>query len=200
MSTICLAAQRSYTTGQPVWFSWRLPSFSKIVSVFTLWCLGACALIVAGLYAHVYWNLRHPAPEIKKASVAKPETSLSDMHYIYVTKSFPHPEPQPVKVQQDLPPLEAMPLNNDENDWQQAPDGALPESPVAHDTSRDTLPGTEAHARATNPDDDGALKAMLMQALKEQQQDISQGKEPAPPVDETQGASPSGMKGDAGGD
>ncbi|MEH0885934.1 hypothetical protein [Enterobacter sp. UNJFSC 003] len=201
MSTICLAAQRSYTTGEPVWFSWRLPSFSKIVSVATLWCLGLCALIVAGLYAHVYWNLRHPAPVMKKVSVAKLDTSLSDMHYVYVTKPFPHPQPKPqsVNVQHDLPPMGNIPMNN-ENDWQQAPDGALPDSPVTHDTSRDTLPGTEAHAQATGSDDDASLKALFMQALKEQQQDISQGKVPAPPVDETQAASPSMLKGDAGGD
>lgn len=200
MSTICLAAQRSYTTGEPVWFSWRLPSFSKIISVVTLWCLGLCALIVAGLYAHVYWNLRHPAPVVKKVSVAKPETSLSDMHYVYVTKPFPHPKPHSVKVQEDLPPMENMPIGSDENDWQEAPDGAITDSTVTHDTSRDTLPGTEAHEQATKTEDDSSLKALFMQALKEQQQDISQGKVPAPPVDETQSASPSMTKGDAGGD
>ena len=208
MSTICLAAQRSYTTGEPVWFSWRLPSFSKIISVVTLWCLGLCALIVAGLYAHVYWNLRHPAPVIKKVSVAKPDTTLSDMHYVYVTKPFPHPQPKPqsVKVQEDLPPMDNMPINSDENDWQQAPDGALPDSPVTHDTSRDTLPGTEAHeqamkhAQATQPDEDNSLKTLFMQALKQQQDDMAKGKMPAPPVDETPNASPSIIKGDAGGD
>ncbi|MBU5924033.1 hypothetical protein [Enterobacter sichuanensis] len=202
MSTICLAAQRSYTTGEPVWFSWRLPSFSKMFSVVTLWFLGMCALIVAGLYAHVYWNLRHPAPVVKKVSVAKPETSLSDMHYIYVTKPFPHPQPkpQPVKIKDDLPPMENMPINSDENDWQQAPDGTLPDSPVTHDTSRDTLPGTEAYEQTTTSEDDGALKALFMQALKQQQDDMAKGKMPAPPVDETQNASPSVIKGDAGGD
>ena len=140
MSTICLAAQRSYTTGEPVWFSWRLPSFSKMFSVVTLWCLGMCAL------------------------------------------------------------MENMPINSDENDWQQAPDGTLPDSSVTHDTSRDTLPGTEAHEQATTSEDDGALKALLMQALKQQQDDMAKGKMPAPPVDETQNASPSVIKGDAGGD
>lgn len=202
MSTICLAAQRSYTTGEPVWFSWRLPSFSKILSVVTLWCLGLCALIVAGLYAHVYWNLRHPAPVVKKVSVVKAQTSLSDMHYVYVTKTFPHPQPKPqqVKVQDDLPPMENMPINNDENDWQQAPEGALPDNPVTHDTSRDTLPGTGAHEQAMKSDDEGSLKALFMQALKQQQDDMAKGKMPAPPVDETPNASPSIIKGDAGGD
>lgn len=202
MSTICLAAQRSYTTGEPVWFSWRLPSFSKILSVTTLWCLGLCALIAAGLYAHVYWNLRHPTPVIKKVSVAKAETTLSDMHYVYVTKPFPHPhpKPQPLKMQENLPPMDSMPINSDENDWQQAPDGALPDSPATHDTSRDTLPGTEAHEQAMKSDDDSALKELFMQALKQQQDDMSKGKMPAPPVDETQKASPSVIKGDAGGD
>jgi len=192
MSTICLAAQRSYTTGEPVWFSWRLPSFSKIISVVTLWCLGLCALIVAGLYAHVYWNLRHPAPVIKKVSVAKPDTTLSDMHYVYVTKPFPHPQlkPQSVKVQEDLPPMDNMPINSDENDWQQAPDGDVP-----HDTSRDTLPGTEAHeaASASTGSDDASISELLKQALKEQEQDYSQGKIPAPPVDETQDQSQSSL-------
>lgn len=202
MSTICLAAQRSYTTGEPVWFSWRLPSFSKILSVVTLWCLGLCALIVAGLYAHVYWNLRHPAPVVKKVNVVKAQTSLSDMHYVYVTKPFPHPQPKPqqVKVQDDLPPMENMPINNDENDWQQAPEGALPDNPVTHDTSRDTLPGTGAHEQAMKSDDEGSLKALFMQALKQQQDDMAKGKMPAPPVDETPNASPSIIKGDAGGD
>ncbi|UKJ22729.1 hypothetical protein L6Y89_07060 [Enterobacter mori] len=202
MSTICLAAQRSYTTGEPVWFSWRLPSFSKILSVIALWCLGLCALIAAGLYAHVYWNLRHPAPVIKKVNVAKPETMLSDMHYVYVTKPFPHPhpKPQPVNMQENVPPMDSMPINSDDNDWQQAPDGALPDSPAPHDTSRDTLPGTEAHEQAMKSDDDSSLKALFMQALKQQQEDMSKGKMPAPPVDETQSASPSVIKGDAGGD
>ena len=33
--------------------------------------------------------------------------------------------------------------------------------------------------------DDGAIKALLMKALKEQEKDYSQVKMPAPPVDET---------------
>ena len=53
---------------------------------------------------------------------------------------------------------------------------------------------------AMKSDDDGSLKALFMQALKQQQEDMSKGKMPAPPVDETQKASPSVIKGDAGGD
>jgi hypothetical protein len=36
--------------------------------------------------------------------------------------------------------MQDLPINSDDADWQQAPDGTVP-----HDTSRDTLPGTEAH-------------------------------------------------------
>ena len=31
MSTISLAAQRSYTTGEAVWFSYRLPSMKRVL-------------------------------------------------------------------------------------------------------------------------------------------------------------------------
>ena len=96
--------------------------------------------------------------------------------------------------------MDAMPMNCDDNAWQQAPDGALPDTPITHDTSRDTLPGTEAHEQAMRQDDDGSLKELFMQALKQQQEDMSKGKMPAPPVDETQNTSPSVIKGDAGGD
>ena len=74
-------------------------------------------------------------------------------------------------------------INSDDADWQQAPDGDVP-----HDTSRDTLPGTEAHeaASASTGSDDASISELLKQALKEQEQDYSQGKIPAPPVDETQ--------------
>lgn len=146
-----------------------------------------CAMIMAGLYAHVYWNLRHPAPEPVKASAAKPETQLSDMHYVYVSKPFPHPhphpQPKPAPVQADVPAMQDLPINSDDADWQQAPDGDVP-----HDTSRDTLPGTEAHeaASANTGSDDASISELLKQALKEQEQDYSQGKIPAPPVDETQ--------------
>lgn len=185
MSTICLAAQRSYTTGEAVWFSYRLPRLRNIVSHAFLGMVALCAMIMAGLYAHVYWNLRHPAPEPVKASAAKPETQLSDMHYVYVSKPFPHPHPQPkpAPVQADVPAMQDLPINSDDADWQQAPDGDVP-----HDTSRDTLPGTEAHeaASASTGNDDASISELLKQALKEQEQDYSQGKIPAPPVDETQ--------------
>ncbi|HCR1907856.1 hypothetical protein [Enterobacter kobei] len=185
MSTICLAAQRSYTTGEAVWFSYRLPRLRNIVSHAFLGMVALCAMIMAGLYAHVYWNLRHPAPEPVKASAAKPETQLSDMHYVYVSKPFPHPHPQPkpAPVQADVPAMQDLPINSDDADWQQAPDGDVP-----HDTSRDTLPGTEAHeaASASTGSDDASISELLKQALKEQEQDYSQGKIPAPPVDETQ--------------
>ncbi|MDS0115640.1 hypothetical protein QYE88_37830, partial [Enterobacter hormaechei subsp. steigerwaltii] len=98
MSTICLAAQRSYTTGEAVWFSYRLPSLKNIFGKTALWLVGLCAMLVVGLYMHVYWNLRHPAPEPVNASVAKPETQLSDMHYVYVSKPFPHPQPKAAPV------------------------------------------------------------------------------------------------------
>lgn len=183
MSTICLAAQRSYATGEAVWFSYRVPNLRKVFGYTLLWMLGLCAMVMAGLYAHIYWNLRHPAPEPVKASVAKPETQLSDMHYVYVSKPFPHPHPKPAPVQADIPAMQDLPINSDDADWQQAPDGAEP-----HDTSRDTLPGTEAHdvAPASTGDEDASLTELFKQALKEQEQDYSQGKIPAPPVDETQ--------------
>ena len=78
MSTICLAAQRSYTTGEAVWFSYRLPSLKNVFGKTALWLVGICVMLVVGLYMHVYWNLHHPAPEPVNASVAKPETQLSD--------------------------------------------------------------------------------------------------------------------------
>lgn len=185
MSTICLAAQRSYTTGEAVWFSYRLPSLKTVLGNSLLWMVGLCAMLVAGLYAHIYWNLRHPAPEPVKASVAKPETQLSDMHYVYVSKPFPHPHPAPAPMHVDVPPMQDLPINSEDADWQQAPDGAVP-----HDTSRDTLPGTEANEQempsASADQDDTSLKELFKQALKEQERDYSQGKIPEPPVDETQ--------------
>ncbi|RSK69738.1 hypothetical protein EJE24_08110 [Enterobacter huaxiensis] len=174
MSTICLAAQRSYTSGEPVWFSYHLPGLKKVIGTSFIWMLGLCAMLLAGVYAHIYWNLRHSAPEPIKMSVAKPDTQLSDMHYVYVSKPFPHPHPKPAPVQADVPAMQDLPISSDDNEWQQAPDGTVP-----HDTSRDILPGTEAH-------DDASLTELFKQALKEQEQDYSQGKIPAPPVDETQ--------------
>ena len=194
MSTICLAAQRSYTTGEAVWFSYRLPSLRKIWGHTFLWVLGLCALVMAGLYAHIYWNLRHPAPEPVKASVAKPETQLSDMHYVYVSKPFPHPHPKPAPVREEMPPMQDLPISTDDADWQQAPDSTVPQD-AGHDTSRDTLPGTEAHENATasSGSEDTSLAELFKQALKEQEQDYSQGKIPAPPVDETQDQSQSSL-------
>ncbi|MGK3224824.1 hypothetical protein ACCW94_07010 [Enterobacter soli] len=190
MSTICLAAQRSYTTGEAVWFSYRFPGIKKIVGLFLLWMAGVCALLITGVYAHVYWNLRHPAPEPVKVSIAKPDTQLSDMHYVYVSKPFPHPQPKPMPqhASEHVPAMQDLPINTDDADWQQAPDGD-----VAHDTSRDTLPGTDAHENASDSADnnDASLKELFKQALQEQQQDYSQGKIPAPPVDETQDISQS---------
>lgn len=147
MSTICLATQRSYVSGEAVWFSYRIPRLRKIASNAFLGILSLCVMLMAGLYAHVYWQLRHPAPEpVKKVNVAKPETQLSDMHYVYVSKPFPHPHPKPVPVQADVPAMQDLPINSDDADWQQMPDGTVP-----HDTSRDTLPGTEAHDDAVSP-------------------------------------------------
>jgi hypothetical protein len=123
-------------------------------------------------------------------SIAKPETQLSDMHYVYVSKPFPHPQPKPAPQHESahLPAMQDLPLNSDDTDWQQAPEGN-----VAHDTSRDTLPGTDAHENAFGSTDnnDASLKELFKQALQEQQQDYSQGKIPAPPVDETQDISQS---------
>ena len=183
MSTICLAAQRSYVTGEAVWFSYRVPSLRKICGNTFLWTLGLFAMVMAGLYAHVYWNLRHPAPEPVKASVAKPETQLSDMHYVYVSKPFPHPHPKPEPAHADVPAMQDLPISSDDTDWQQAPDGGVP-----HDTARDTLPGTEANdaVPASTGGDDASITELFKQALKEQEQDYSKGIIPAPPVDETQ--------------
>lgn len=187
MSMINLAAQRSYILNEPVWFSWRRPSLKKILCVSLLWIVGMVMMLTAGLYAHIYWNLRHPAPDPIKTSVAKTETQLSDMHYVYISKPFPHPELTPEPAQKAMPPLQEMPINTDDADWQQAPDGEM-----SHDMSRDTLPGAGGNitSETEEPDtgqatDNGAIKALLMQALKEQENDYSQGKVPAPPVDET---------------
>ncbi|MBT2097509.1 hypothetical protein KKZ41_00155 [Enterobacter asburiae] len=187
MSTITLAVQRSYTLNAPVWFSYRRPSLKKAVCTTLLWVVGIVMTIAAGLYAHLYWDLRHPAPEPIKASAVKPETTLSDMHYVYVSKPFPQPEPKPEPVTKEMPPLQEMPIDSGDADWQQAPDGEMP-----NNLSRDTLPGTEvSHSAIPERDntgqtvDDGAIKALLMKALKEQEKDYSQGKMPAPPVDES---------------
>ena len=89
--------------------------------------------------------------------------------------------------------MQDLPINSDDGDWQQAPDGAVP-----HDASRDTLPGTEAHehdnAPASTGSEESSLTELFKQALKEQEQDYSQGKIPAPPVDETQDNSQASVK------
>ena len=191
MSTISLAAQRSYTTGEAVWFSYRFPGMKKIVGHSLLWMLGLVTLLAVGLYAHLYWNLRHPMPAPVNASVVKPDTQLSDMHYVYVSKPFPHPHSEPAPKHEAIPAMQDIPINSDESDWRQAPDGN-----ISQDISRDTLPGTEerddaaAHARVSDSRDNASLTELFKQALKEQQQDYAQGKTPAPPIDETQDNSP----------
>jgi hypothetical protein len=71
--------------------------------------------------------------------------------------------------------MQDLPINSDDADWQQMPDGTVP-----HDTSRDTLPERK---RTTMPSprtegDDASLTELFKQALKEQEQDYSQGKYP----------------------
>jgi len=168
MSTICLAAQRSYTTGEAVWFSYRLPSITRLFAGLLASLICLCAMVAAGLYAHLYWDLRHPAPTPKPASVARPETQLSDMHYVYVSKPFPQPKPAPLAVE-PLPTLEEGPVMDNDADWQQAPDGDIREQtpPDRHD---------EVHTPS--------LQERFTQAVKEQQLDYSQGKLPPQPEDE----------------
>ncbi|MDU1295466.1 MAG: hypothetical protein E6973_06145, partial [Enterobacter hormaechei] len=114
---------------------------------------------------------------------------------VYVSKPFPHPQPKAAPVPVDVPPMQDLPINSDDGDWQQAPDGVVP-----HDTSRETLPGTEAHEHDTAPastgSEESSLTELFKQALKEQEQeqDYSQGKIPAPPVDETQDNSQASVK------
>lgn len=175
MSTICLAAQRSYQTGEAVWFSYRLPSLKRILTRALAAVVCLCTLAIAGMYAHIYWDLRHPQPEPKPdpAHAVKPDTQISDMHYVYVSKPFPQPKPAAPVHSDPLPPLAERPIMDNDADWQQAPDG---------DLSGEPLPGAEAETR--NPQT-VSLKARFMQALQEQQQDYSQGKVPDDPVDET---------------
>lgn len=167
MSTICLAAQRSFSTGEAVWFSYRLPSIKRVLGGLLAAIMCLCAMLVAGLYAHLYYDLRHPAPAPKPAAIATPETQVSDMHYVYVSKPFPQPKPEVMPPQ--LMPEESPIMDNDA-DWQQAPDG---------NRGDQTLPDT--HEEIHTP----SLQERFMQAVKEQQLDYSQGKIPAPPQDET---------------
>lgn len=170
MSTICLAAQRSYTTGEAVWFSYRLPSMKRVLGGLLASIVCLCAMVVAGLYAHLYHDLRHPAPAPKPAAVAAPETQVSDMHYVYVSKPFPQPKPKP-ELMAPLPAPEESPIMDNEADWQQAPDGVPQDLPDTHN---------DVHNDVHTP----SLQERFMQAVKEQQLDYSQGKIPPQPEDE----------------
>lgn len=167
MSTICLAAQRSFHSGEAVYFSYRLPNIRKIALQALLWLLTFAAVIVAGLYAHIYWQCRHPAPPPKPVKVVNPDVRLSDMHYVYISKPFPEPKPRPLPAPQTLPPVQDELPTKTDSDWQQAPDG---------DLSEQALPGS----------DDGApsLKERFLQALQEQKEDYAQGKIPDPSPDD----------------
>ena len=165
MSTICLAAQRSYATGEAVWFSYRLPSMKRVLGGLLASIVCLCAMVVAGFYAHLYHDLRHPAPAPKPAAVAAPETQVSDMHYVYVSKPFPQPKPKPELMAPLLAPEES-PIMDNEADWQQAPDG-FPQDHALPDTHNDV------HTPS--------LQERFMQAVKEQQLDYSQGKIPPQP-------------------
>lgn len=168
MSTICLAAQRSYTTGEAVWFSYRLPSMKKVLTGLLASLICLCAMLAVGVYAHLLRDLRHPAPAAKPVKVVKPETQLSDMHYVYVSKPFPQPKPKPLPVA-PLPAPEESPIMDNDADWQQAPDGIPLEQPLP-----------DRHEEVHTP----SLQERFMQAVKEQQLDYSQGKIPPQPEDE----------------
>ncbi|HBL4690919.1 hypothetical protein INP82_01810 [Citrobacter sedlakii] len=168
MSTICLAAQRSFATGEAVYFSYRLPTIRKKVFQTLFWLMTLFAFVVAGLYAHIYWQCRHPAPPPKPVKVVNPDVHPSDMHYVYVSKPFPPPKPEPLPAAQALPPVQDDALWQADDDWRQAPDGEL--SAVA-------LPGTENQT--------SSLQERFLQALQEQKADYQQGKVPPPPEDET---------------
>jgi len=71
-------------------------------------------------------------------------------------------------------------MMDSEPDWQQAPDSDSSASPLSD--SHDVPPETGSLS----------LKERLMEALKEQQQDYSQGKIPQDPVDETQASALNG--------
>lgn len=165
MSTICLAAQRSYTTGEAVFFSYRLPSIRKVLA--SLMCL--CVMLAVGIYAHLLRDLRYPAPAETPVKVVNPDTQLSDMHYVYVSKPFPQPTPTPLPAI-PLPAPEESPGMDNNPDWQQPPDGEIQEQ---------TLPAT--HENLPTP----TLQERFMQAVKEQQLEYSQGKIPPEPTAET---------------
>lgn len=181
MSTIQLAAQRSLITGEPIRFAWRLPRFRSLLSGLLLWLICAFALLIAGQYAHLYWQCRHPAPVVDAHKHEAPEAELSDMHYVYVTKAFPQPESARITpaTQAAIPdefPETAVDNNGGENDWTHSPDGTL---------ATRQLPGNSEEASPS-------LKERLMQALKEQQQEyVPSDVEPAEPATQSDNVQPS---------
>ncbi|WP_071608833.1 general secretion pathway protein GspB [Entomohabitans teleogrylli] len=158
MSTICLAAHRSYTTGDAVYFTWRVPGLRKCCAGAFYWLTGACLLVAAGLYAHLYWQYRHPPTPAPARKVADAPTRLSPMHYVLVTKPFPDrqatPEPDAAPPP-DTMPHDILPDDSaEDNDWTHTPDGAL----ATH-----TLPPAA--------DQSLSLKERLLKALQEQQRE-----------------------------
>lgn len=160
MSTICLAAQRSYACDEAVYFTWRLPSWQALFARLLVWLACASALLAGGVYAHLYWQYRHPAPTAAVKTKNNGGAQLSDMHYVYVAKPFP--------------PLNAPQADNsareNDSDWTHTPDG---------DLATKALPDMQDANEASGQEP--SLKARFMQALKEQQQEYSQGKIPPPP-------------------
>jgi hypothetical protein len=85
--------------------------------------------------------------------------------------------------------MQDLPINSDDADWQQAPDGTcrmIPRGIPYPEPKHTTMPPPAQG-------DDASLTELFKQALKEQEQDYSQGKIPAPPVDETQDNSQAGL-------
>lgn len=176
MSTICLAAQRSYHTGEAVWFSYHRPPVKKVLLQAAFWLLSVCVFIIAGVYAHIYWQCQHPTPPAKPVKMENPDVRLSEMHYVYISKPFPQPKPEPRPA-----PLATTPMQSDgptgaEDDWQQAPDG---------DLSDQALPGAQEPTLTRVDQQTPSLEERFLQALQEQKADYAQGKIPAPPEDET---------------
>lgn len=161
MSTICLAAQRSYACDEAVYFTWRLPAWQALLTRLLVWLTCASALLACGLYAHRYWQYRHPAPPEPVSVKNNSGAQLSDMHYVYITKAFP---PLCAPAPHDA----AAPENDD--DWMHTPDGSL---------ATKALP--DAQQVTEDSGQEPSLQARFMQALKEQQQDYAQGKIPQTP-------------------
>ncbi|MCS2158425.1 hypothetical protein MUU48_16155 [Scandinavium sp. H11S7] len=176
MSKISLAAQRSTTTGEAVYFTrqcpdlrlWLLKSLSGLMYI--------AMLVIAGSYAHLYWQCLHPAPPAQVKKLAHTEVTLSDMHYVFVTKTFPPPVPKP--VQQTATPVSENTLSHhlEDDDWTHTPDGELATQPLPTNSGNRPPPPKESEL---------SLEQRLLQAVKEQQQDYSQGKIPdvTPPDD-----------------